>query len=84
MAKSVGIRIDEELYRQLHIRVAESGKSLQDYIAALIERDMHPERFCSLSLEQYKEIADLADKMLEIIEQGYEQDAPQMGGMTLG
>ena len=38
--RNIGIRVDEELYRQIKIRIAEEGLTLKDYILELIKKDL--------------------------------------------
>lgn len=45
MAKSIAIKTDEALLRDIHIQAAKQGLSVQQYINELIERDLFPERF---------------------------------------
>lgn len=39
--KTIAFRVDEELHRQVKIRLAETGMSLKDYIITLIEDDLY-------------------------------------------
>ena len=38
--KNLAIRVDEELFKKVKIRLAENGMTLKDYIVSLIERDL--------------------------------------------
>lgn len=38
--KNLAIRVDEELFKKVKIRLAEKGMTLKDYIVSLIERDL--------------------------------------------
>lgn len=38
--KNIGIRVDEEFYKQVKIRIANKGQTLKDYILYLIEKDL--------------------------------------------
>ena len=38
--KTIAIRVDEELFKKVKIRLAENGMTLKDYIITLIERDL--------------------------------------------
>lgn len=58
MVKGVAIKIDEELLRDIHIRVAEQGMSTQQYITELIEKDLFPERFPQLTDNQKSRIKE--------------------------
>lgn len=38
--KTIAFRVDEELHRQVKIRLAETGLSLKDYVISLIQNDL--------------------------------------------
>lgn len=87
MAKGVSIKVDEELLRDIHVRAAEKGLSIQQYVTGLIERDLFPERFPQLTDDQMwrlKDAMELVDQALgdvaDILWGGSEQTA---GGMTM-
>lgn len=40
--RSIAIRIEDDLFREIHIRAAEKELSIQDYVRGLMERDLHP------------------------------------------
>ena len=40
MTKTVTLRLEEELHRELKIRMAQEGRTIQDYAVELIKRDM--------------------------------------------
>ena len=87
MAKGISIKIDEELLRDIHVRAAEKGLSIQQYVTRLIERDLFPDRFPQLTddqLNQLRSAMELVDQALgdvaEILWGGSEQTA---GGMTI-
>lgn len=42
--KTLAIRIDEDLHRQIKIRLAEKGVSLKDYVINLIVDDLNPDK----------------------------------------
>ena len=42
VAKTISIKIEEELLQEFKIKVAQSGKSLQDYMCELINSDINP------------------------------------------
>ena len=56
MASGVAIKIDEELFREIHIRAAERGESLQGYVTGLIRRDLFPEELQQWTEEQLEEV----------------------------
>ena len=87
MAQGVSIKVDKELLRDIHVRAAEKGLSIQQYVTGLIERDLFPERFLQLTddqLIQLRSAMELVDQALgdvaEILWGGSEQTA---GGMTI-
>lgn len=87
MAKGISIKVDEELLRDIHVRAAEKGLSIQQYVTELIERDLFPERFPLLTddqLDRLKSAMELVDQALgdvsDILWGGSEQTA---GGITM-
>lgn len=56
MASGIAIKIDEELFRKIHIRVAERGESLQGYVTGLIRRDLFLEELQQWTEEQLEEV----------------------------
>lgn len=45
MAKSIAIKIDEDLFRDIHVQAAKRRLSIEQYVTGLIKRDLFPERF---------------------------------------
>lgn len=41
--KTIAIRVDEEMFKKVKIRLAENGMTLKDYIIKLIEQDLQEE-----------------------------------------
>ena len=39
--KNIGIRVDEDFYKKIKIRIAEDGITLKEYILKLIEEDLN-------------------------------------------
>jgi hypothetical protein len=85
MANSIAIKVDEELLRDIHIRAAEKGLSIQQYVTGLIERDLFPERFPQITesqMEQLKAAMEMVDQALgdvtEILWGNQEQNANGM------
>lgn len=67
MAKGISIRVDEELLRDIHVRAAEKGLSVQQYVTGLIERDLFPEKFPQITenqLEQLRNALEMVDQAL--------------------
>ena len=38
--KNLAIRVDEELFKKVKVRLAQNGMTLKDYIVSLIEKDL--------------------------------------------
>ena len=68
MASGISIKIDDELLRNIHIRAAQKGVSVQRYMNGLIERDLFPERFPQLTGEQTQQLKTA----LELVNQALE------------
>ena len=45
MAKSIAIKIDEALFRDIHVQAAKRRLSIEQYVTGLIKQDLFPERF---------------------------------------
>jgi len=87
MAKGVAIKIDESLFRDIHVRAAERGLSVQQYVNSLIEKDLFPERRPRLNERQLEVIREAARKAgmdiqaaLDVLEssQTQENDTPDL------
>lgn len=39
--KNIGIKVDENFYKKIKIRIAEEGITLKEYILRLIEKDLN-------------------------------------------
>lgn len=70
--KSIVFKIDEQVFRDIHIRAAECGKSIQDYMCGLIKTDLtqnvDSDQAIKTLLERIENIQDtlrLADDLLE-------------------
>ena len=76
MAKAIAIKVDDDLFRDIHIRAAQRGLSTQEYLTGLIRRDMFPELFPEqlpeLTGEQLEQLrvktATMCDTLAEIVE----------------
>ena len=94
MAKAIAIKTDDSVLRDIHIRAAKKGISIQDYITGLIERDLFPERFSDpltqLSEEQLERLREkfdvIQDTLAEIKDILNEAPAQtqELDGMILG
>ena len=67
MAGSIAIKVDEELLRDVHIRAAEKGLSVQQYVTGLIERDLFPERFPQITKDQMEQLKDAMEMVDQAI-----------------
>lgn len=56
MAQMICIKVDAELFREIHIQAAEQGKSIQDYVTGLICRNLFPESFPQWTEGQTEEL----------------------------
>ena len=87
MANSIAIKVDEELLRDIHIRAAEKGLSIQQYVTGLIERDLFPERFPQITesqMEQLKAAMELVEQALgDVTEILWGNQEQSMGGMSM-
>lgn len=70
--KSIVFKIDEQLFKDIHIRAAERRKSVQDYMCGLIKADltqnMGQDQAIETLLEKIADVQDtlrLADGLLE-------------------
>jgi predicted DNA binding CopG/RHH family protein len=43
MEKTINFKVDENLYREIKIKLAKEGKTLKSYILELIEKDLKKE-----------------------------------------
>jgi len=93
MAKAIAIKIDEGLFRELHIQAAKKKLSIERYVTGLIELDLFPERFSdrfiSLTAEQKEQLRDAAHtasasarQIAETLDAARDHDG-QIGSMIL-
>ena len=85
--KTICIRADEELFKELHIRAAKSQKSLQDYVTDLIRKDLCPYQQISLQPEQKAALHDLSKEALSVMEKMEDilrSEQQGHGGMRFG
>ena len=86
MASGVAIKIDEELFREIHIRAAARGESLQGYVTGLIRRDLFPEELQQWTEEQLEEVRvslEQADSALQRAADILEtQQSPRHGDLS--
>ncbi len=62
MAKGIAIKVDEALLRDIHVRAAERGLTMQQYVNNLIKKDLFPERHPRLNDRQLEVIQEAARK----------------------
>ena len=85
--KTICIHVDEERLKELHIRAAQSQKSLQDYVTDLIRKDLCPYQQSSLLPEQKAALNDLSKEALSVVEKMEDTLRPEQkehGGMRFG
>lgn len=85
--KTICIHVDEERLKELHIRAAQSQKSLQDYVTDLIRKDLCPYQQPSLLPEQKAALNDLSKEALSVVEKMEDTLRPEQqehGGMRFG
>lgn len=90
MANGISIKSDDELLRNIHVRAAQKGVSVQRYMNGLIERDLFPERFPHLNAEQLEQVSSTMETISQAVEDvdSILWDRPEQHmeppGMTLG
>ncbi len=90
MTKGVAVKIDEALFRDIQVRAAERGLSIQQYVNSLIEKDLFPERRPRLNDRQLAVIREAAHKAgmdiqaaLDVLETPHSQENDTLS-MKLG
>ncbi|MDR1208859.1 MAG: hypothetical protein LBK41_00870 [Clostridiales bacterium] len=38
--RNIGIKVSEELYKKIKVKIANDGKTLKDYVLELIQKDL--------------------------------------------
>ena len=95
--KSIVFKIDEQLFRDIHIRAAERGKSVQDYVCSLIKTDLtqntDPDQVLGTLLDKITDVQAslrLADRLLGNSAKQLQEKAEdmaektEMGGIQFG
>ena len=95
--KSIVFKIDEQLFRDIHIRAAERGKSVQDYLCSLIKTDLtqnaDPDQALGTLLDKITDVQAslrLADRLLGNSAKQLQEKAEdmakknEMGGIQFG
>ena len=44
MAKAINFKVDDELYRDVKIKVAKDGLTIKDYVISLIKADLEKQK----------------------------------------
>ena len=81
------VREQIRIMKELHIRAAQSQKSLQDYVTDLIRKDLCPYQQSSLLPEQKAALNDLSKEALSVVEKMEDILRPEQqehGGMRFG
>ncbi|MGC0415611.1 toxin-antitoxin system HicB family antitoxin [Embleya sp. AB8] len=75
MAKTqLNVRVDEEIAEKAKARAAESGQSIQEYVAEAIERDLGGPR---------TRFFEAADDFMTRFRRDFDRDFPPTGGGSL-
>ena len=87
--KSIVFKIDEQLFRDIHIRAAERGKSVQDYLCSLIKTDLtqnaDPDQALGTLLDKITDVQAslrLADRLLGNSAKQLQEKAEDMAEKT--
>lgn len=92
MAKSIAIKIDEALFRDIHVQAAKRRLSIEQYVTGLIKQDLFPERFTEHGVvlppeqkEQIRAAAQVANAGARQIEEALAKVQGQLeqGGPTM-
>ena len=75
MAKSIAIKIDGELFRDLHIQAAKRKLTIEQYVTRLIKRDLFPERFVEHGTVLTSEQKDQIKAAAQVVNAGARQIA---------
>lgn len=89
MAQTICIKISADLFRDAHVRAAERGCSLQQYVTELVEKDLFPEAYSQKRDHQFKEILTAVQKTDDILcqivnwvrDQGYTFSPDEIEGL---
>ena len=89
--RSIAIRIEDDLVREIHIRAAEKDLSIQDYVRGLMERDLRPApKLTDEQMERLKIAMTAVDEKMrdvaEILEEAKNQnmEASPMSELQIG
>ena len=73
MAKAIAIKIGEDLFRDIHVRAAKRGLSIEQYVTRLIKRDLFPERFVEHGTVLTSEQKDQIKAAAQVVNAGARQ-----------
>lgn len=80
--RNIAIRVDEELFKKIKVRLADNGMTMKDYIISLIEEDLKKDVYCklkavpaskSISEKELKEAQRVLDFVGDIINGKYSE-----------
>ena len=76
--KSIVFKIDEQLFKHIHIRAAERGKSVQDYMCDLIKTDLTQNADSDQAIKTLLEQIEDIQRALRLAEDFLENSAKQL------
>ena len=76
--KSIVFKIDERLFKHIHIRAAERGKSVQDYMCDLIKTDLTQNADSDQAIKTLLEQIEGSQRVLRLAEGFLEKSAKQL------
>ena len=76
--KSIVFNIDEQLFKDIHIRAAERGKSVQDYMCDLIKTDLTQNADSDQAIKTLLEQIEDVQRTLQLAEGFLENSAKQL------
>ena len=68
MANGISIKIDDKLLLDIHVRAAQKGVSVQQYMSGMMERDLLPERFPQLTGDQIQRLKTALELVNQVLE----------------
>lgn len=73
MEKTIGLRVDEDFYKEVKLRTVEKGMTLQAYMRDLIQKDLNPVTEQDL-IRRAEEMERLLEEMRQHIESAKEAE----------
>ena len=82
MANGISIKIDDKLLLDIHVRAAQKGVSVQQYMSGMMERDLLPERFPQLTGDQIQRLKTALELVNQVLEgsAAHSELAESLGG----